>query len=323
MSELPLIAVTRRLPAACEDRLARDYRVRLGDDLSVYTPERLAAHAAGATGLIVSPADVLDAAAIAQLPASVKIMPTFSVGTDHIDLSAAKSRSIVVTNTPGVLTDATADIAMLLILAALRRGGEGERVVRTGKWTGWRPTQLMGTALGGKTLGIVGMGRIGAALASRARAFGMRVIYCNRKPTPESEALGATYVADVDELLPRAHVLSLHCPMTPETKNLLDARRLALLPRGACVINTARGGLVVDDALIAALKSGHIAAAGLDVYAGEPNLDQRYLALENVVLLPHLGSATIETRTAMGMMVLDNLDAALKGLPPPNLVERI
>jgi lactate dehydrogenase-like 2-hydroxyacid dehydrogenase len=209
---------------------------------------------------------------------------------------------------------------MLLILAAMRRAGEGERMVRSGTWIGWRPTQLMGTALGGKSLGIIGMGRIGVALATRARAFGMRILYCNRKPTPAAEALGAIYVAEIDELLPDVQVLSLHCPMTPETKNILDARRLALLPQGACVINTARGGLVVDDALIAALKSGHISAAGLDVYAGEPNLDLRYLALENVVLLPHLGSATRETRTAMGMMVLDNLDAVLKGLPPPNPV---
>lgn len=320
MPEQPLIAVTRRLPNACETRLEKSYRVRLGDDAAVYNAQRLAAHADGAAALIVSPAEVIDAPAIAALPASIKVMPTFSVGTDHIDLKAAKARGIVVTNTPGVLTDATADIAMLLMLGAMRRAGSGERVMRSGTWTGWRPTQLMGTHLHGKTLGIIGMGRIGLAMALRAKAFGMHILYHNRKPSSEADAMGATYVGSVDTLLPQSQVLSLHCPMSPETKNLLDARRLALLPQGAIVINTARGGHVVDDALIAALRSGHIAAAGLDVYANEPNLDPRYLTLENAFLLPHLGSATVETRLAMGMMVIDNLDAALAGRTPPHVV---
>ena len=323
MPELPLVAVTRRLPTPCEERLSRHYRVRLGDDSLTYTPAMLAAHAQGAAAFIVSPAEMIDAAAIAALPASVKVMPTFSVGTDHIDLKAAKARNIIITNTPGVLTDATADITMLLMLGAMRRGGQGERVMRSGAWTGWRPTQLMGIHLGGKNLGIIGMGRIGLAVAIRAAAFGMKILYHNRKPSPEAQAMGATYVASLDDLLKQSHVLSLHCPMSPETKNLLDARRLAQLPPGAVVINTARGGHVVDDALIAALKSGHIAAAGLDVYAGEPNLDQRYLTLENVFLLPHLGSATTETRLAMGMMVLDNLDAVLAGKAPPSPVNAL
>jgi len=320
MPQLPLIAVTRRLPEICEQRLSNTYRVRRGDDAAVYSAEALAAHASDVAGLIVSPADTLDAAAIAKLPTSIKVMPTFSVGTDHIDLNAAKARGIVVTNTPGVLTDATADIAMLLMLGVMRRGGEGERLVRAGTWIGWRPTQLMGTQLGSKTLGIIGMGRIGLAVAVRAKAFGMRIIYHNRKPTPEAQTLGAEYAPNLDDMLPKCQVLSLHCPMSPETKNLLDARRLALLPKGAYVINTARGGHVVDDALIAALTSGHIAGAGLDVYAGEPNLDPRYRNLENAMLLPHLGSATTETRVAMGMMVIDNLDAVLSGQPPPNRV---
>ena len=316
----PLVAVTRRLPKLCEERLTRSYAVRWGNDAITYTPDTLAAHAAGAVGLIVSPADTLDAKAIAKLPASIKALPTFSVGTDHIDLHSATARGIMVTNTPGVLTDATADIAMLLMLGAMRRGGEGERLVRSGAWTGWRPTQLIGSQLGGKTLGIIGVGRIGLAVATRAKAIGMNIIYHNRRPSPEAQTMGATYYASVDAMLPSCHVLSLHCPMSPETKNLLDARRLSLLPAGAFVINTARGGHVVDDALIAALQSGHIAAAGLDVYTGEPHLDPRYRDLENVMLLPHLGSATLETRIAMGMMVLDNLDSMLNGRAPANPV---
>jgi lactate dehydrogenase-like 2-hydroxyacid dehydrogenase len=320
MAVLPRVAVTRRLPQACEERLARSYDVAWGDDAAVYTPAKLAAHAAGAAALIVSPAESISAEAIAALPASVKVMPTFSVGTDHIDLAAARARGMVVTNTPGVLTDATADIAMLLLLGTLRRASEGERMMRANTWIGWRPTQLMGGQLAGRTLGIVGMGRIGLAVAHRAQAFGMKIVYHNRKPSAEAAALNAACFDSVDAMLPQCHVLSLHCPMSAETKNLLDARRLSLLPRGAYIINTARGGHVVDDALIAALQSGQIAGAGLDVYAGEPNIDARYMALPNVFLLPHLGSATQETRHAMGMMVLDNLDAVLNGKPALNPV---
>jgi lactate dehydrogenase-like 2-hydroxyacid dehydrogenase len=320
MEDLTLVAATRRLPEPCEARLQRTYRLRFGDDASAYTSENLARHADGATALIVSPAEVLNAAAIAALPAGVKMLPTFSVGTDHIDLTAAKARGLVVTNTPGVLTDATADIAMLLILAVTRRGGEGERLVRSGAWNGWRPTQLMGASLSERTLGIIGMGRIGLAVAARARGFGLRILYHNRKPSPQADALHAHYYAKIDDMLPLTNILSLHCPMSPETRNLMDARRLALLPKGAFIINTARGGHVVDDALIAALRSGHIAGAGLDVYAGEPQLDRRYAELDNVVLLPHLGSATLETRLAMGMMVIDNIDAVLNGRPPLNPV---
>lgn len=320
MPDDPLVAVTRRLPAPCEERLKAKVRVRLGDDAAVYTPAALARHAEGATVLIVSPAESLDGTAIAALPKSVKALATFSVGTDHIDLDAARRRSLTVTNTPGVLTDATADIAMLLLLATARRASEGERLMRSGAWTGWRPTQLMGLDLAGKTLGIVGMGRIGMAVAKRARAFGLRVLYHNRRPIDDATTVDAPYIPTLDDLLRNSQILSLHCPLSPDTKGLLDTRRLALLPRGAVVVNTARGGLIIDDALITALLSGHIAAAGLDVYAGEPNIDPRYLSLPNIVLLPHLGSATLETRVAMGMMVLDNVEAILQGRPPPNPV---
>ncbi|MBL8643990.1 MAG: D-glycerate dehydrogenase [Rhodospirillaceae bacterium] len=313
---LPLVAVTRRLPAACETRLDALFRVRWGDDATDYDAARMLALAEGADALLVSAGDPVPAAVIAKLPASVKVISTFSVGTDHIDIKAAKARGIYVGNTPGVLTDATADIALLLMLAAMRRAGEGERLVRAGKWTGWRPTQLMGTHLSGKTLGIVGLGRIGAATARRAKAFGMNIAYHSRRPVPEAETLQARYFANLDDMLPQVQVLSLHCPLTPETKGLVNARRLALLPKGAIVINTARGGSVIDEDLIAALTSGHIAAAGLDVYANEPNLHPGYLNLENAVLLPHLGSATTETRAAMGLRAIENISAVLAGNPP-------
>lgn len=320
MLDLPLVALTRRIPQVCEQRLARDYRVRLGDDAVVFTPERLAKHAEGAAALVVTPAEVVGADAIAQLPASVKVISAFSVGYEHIAVKEANARGMVVTNTPGVLTDATADIAMLLMLGAMRRASEGDRLVRSGAWTGWRPTQLMGTHLSGKNLGIVGLGRIGAAVAARASAFSMRILYHNRSPSRDAGALNAEFFANLDEMLPQCHVLSLHCPMSAATKGLLNARRLALLPKGAVLVNTARGGHVVDDDLIAALQSGHIAAAGLDVYANEPALDGRYRALDNVFLLPHLGSATRETREAMGMMVIDNLEAVLRGQTSKNVV---
>jgi lactate dehydrogenase-like 2-hydroxyacid dehydrogenase len=317
MSTLPLVAVSRRLPKTCEERLEKLFRVRWGTDEGDYTPERMIQLADGADALMVSAVDGVNAEVAAKLPAGLKIISTFSVGTDHIDIAAVKARGILIGNTPGVLTDATADIALLLMLGAMRRGGEGERMVRANQWTGWRPTQLMGTHLHGKTLGLVGMGRIGAATAMRAKAFGMNIIYHNRKPSADAEQLNAKYYASLEEMLPHTHVLSLHCPLTPETKGLVNATRLAKLPKGAIVINTARGGSVVDEDLIAALKSGHIAAAGLDVYANEPNLDRRYLELENVLLLPHLGSATTETREAMGMRAIDNIAAVLSGQPAP------
>lgn len=320
LSDRPLVALTRRIPAACETRLAASYRVRLGDDARVYTPELIAAHAEGASALIVSPAETIDARTIAALPATVKVISTFSVGYEHIDIPAAAQRGIPVTNTPGVLTEATADLTILLMLGAARRAGEGERLLRAGQWTGLRPTLLLGSQFSGKRLGIVGLGRIGAATAARATAFGLSILYHGRKKSADAPE-DWQYFAELDRMLPLCDVLSLNCALTAETRNLLDARRLALLPQGAIVVNAARGGLIVDEALIAALKSGHVAAAGLDVYANEPNLDRRYTNLENVFLLPHLGSATVETRQAMGMLAIDNLEAVLAGRTPPFLVK--
>ena len=316
MDEKLEVAATRRLPRACEERLKAQYAFRKGDDVTVYSLEALTAHAEGAAALIVTPAERLDRAAIRSLPDTVKIIATFSVGLEHIDLNAAKARGLRVSNTPGVLTAATADLTLLLILAATRRAYEGELLLRSGTWTGLRPTQLLGAQMTGKRLGIVGMGRIGGAVAERARSFGMEVLYHSRKPASPDTAAGPAFVLSLNDLLPKCDVLSLHCPLTEETRNMLNAERIALLPDGAVVINTARGPLVDDDALITALTSGKLLAVGLDVYANEPALDRRYLELKNAFLLPHLGSATVETRTAMGMLAIDSIDAVLAGREP-------
>lgn len=320
MTFKPLIALTQRLPKACDARLDRDFSVRRGQG-GVYDQASWSALTKDAQGLLVTPTDAITREVIAGLPASVKIISTFSVGYEHIDIAAASARGIVVTNTPDVLTDATADIALLLMLGAMRRGAEGDRLVRAGQWRGWTPTSLMGTHLGGKTLGIVGMGRIGAAFAKRATACGMTILYHNRRPSPEADKLSARYFAKLEDMLPHTQVLSVHCALTPETRGIVNARTLALLPKGAVIVNTARGGHVVDGDLIAALQSGHISAAGLDVFNNEPDLDPRYATLDNVFLLPHLGSATLETREAMGMLAIDNLEAVLSGKAPLSSVK--
>ncbi len=304
----PSLLLTRKLPEEVEARASRDYSATLNPDDTPWSGPDLAARASGMDGILCSAGDRFDAATIAALPESVRILATFSVGTDHIDLNAAQARGITVTNTPDVLTDATADIALLLMLGAARRASEGERMIREGSWTGWTPTQLMGTHLGGKRLAILGMGRIGRAVADRARAFGMVIHYSNRSRLAPDLERGATFHADPDAMLEHADVLSFHCPATAETTHWLNAARIARLPRGAIVVNTARGAVVEDAALIAALKDGRIAAAGLDVFENEPNLDPAYRGLPNTFLLPHLGSATVETRNAMGFRALDNLD---------------
>ncbi|MEQ9350854.1 MAG: D-glycerate dehydrogenase, partial [Alphaproteobacteria bacterium] len=278
--------------------------------------EQTIAGCAGAAALLPCPTDKLTPELIAGLPDSIKIIATFSVGYDHINLPAAKERGIIVTNTPGVLTDATADIAMLLMLGAARRAGEGEHLMRTRSWAGWAPTHMMGQHVSGKAVGIVGMGRIGQAFADRCRAFGMTIHYHSRSPKAEEDAKGAHYHGDLEEMLGQVDVLSLHCPSTAETRKLLNAERLAKLPPHAIVVNTARGDVVDDDALVQALKDGVIAGAGLDVYTGEPKVHAGYADLANTFLLPHLGSATIETRNAMGFKALDNLDDYFAGRPP-------
>ncbi|GGF67971.1 D-glycerate dehydrogenase [Terasakiella brassicae] len=278
--------------------------------------EKLIQHSQGVDGILCTPCDQIGADLIAKLPDRIRIISTFSVGYEHVDIAAAKKRDIVVTNTPGVLTDATADIAMLLILGATRRAYEGERLIREDKWTGWTPTQLMGMGLQGKRLGILGMGRIGQAVARRAKAFGMDIHYHNRRPV----AFDATYHETAESLLMHSDVLSLHCPLTPETKGLLNTQAIEKMPQGAVVVNTARGPVVDDEALIAALKSGRLRAAGLDVFTGEPHLHAGYRDLPNTFLLPHLGSGTVETRNAMGFCALENLKTFFEGKTPPNVV---
>jgi lactate dehydrogenase-like 2-hydroxyacid dehydrogenase len=310
------LRVTRRLPALVEARLADRFDARLNADDTPLGPETLIAESEGCDGLLVTPADKITASLINALPASIRIIATFSVGFDHIDIPAAKARGITVTNTPDVLTDATADIALLLMLGAARGASWGERMVREATWSSWSPTKPLGLDVSGKRLGILGMGRIGQATARRARAFGMKIHYFSRKPVAAEDALGAVYHPSPEALAPHSDFLSIHCASTPETRGLVNARLLALLPKPAVLVNTARGDIVDDDALIGALTSGELAAAGLDVYRNEPNIDPRYRTLPNAFLLPHLGSATADTRTAMGMRAADNLEAFFEGKEP-------
>jgi glyoxylate reductase len=270
--------------------------------------------------LLITPADKMTPDFLKRLPTSVRIIATFSVGFDHVDLAAAKARGLAVTNTPDVLTDATADIAMLLMLGAALGAYWGERMVREANWGAWSPTHPLGHDVSGARLGILGMGRIGRAVARRAKGFDMELHYHNRSEVAKAAALGAHYHKRFEDMLPHCDFLSINCASTAETRGLINAKTLALLPKGATVVNTARGEIVDDDALIAALKNGHIAAAGLDVFRGEPNIDPRYRTLDNVFLLPHLGSATHNTRTAMGMRAVDNLDAFFRGERPRDLL---
>ncbi len=315
--ERPKVLATRAFPPAVEERLSRAYRARLNPDDTIHTRDGLLGLAEGMDGLLVAASEQLTAEVIGRLPASVGIVATFSVGYEHIDLAAAKARGLVVSNTPDVLTDATADMAMLCLLGAARRASEGERLIRNDAWQGWYAAMLLGQHVGGKRLGILGMGRIGRAVAQRARGFGMEIHYHNRnRLRPELEAR-AVYHETAEELLEVSQFLSINSPSSAETFKFLNAERIALLPDRAVVVNSARGDIVDDDALIAALRSGKIAAAGLDVYAGEPNIHSGYRELDNTFLMPHLGSATVETRDAMGFCCLDNLDAFFAGKPCP------
>lgn len=281
----------------------------------------LAADSQDAQAVICIPGYKFDAAVIAALGSGVRVLGTFSVGTEHIDVAAARARGITVVNTPGVLSQATAEFTMALLLAAARRMGAAERLVRAGGWRGWRPADYLGTDISGKRLGIFGMGRIGQALARiAAGGFGMEVHYHNRRRLEPQLEHGAIYHEDDASFLAASQVLCLLAPGGPHTQGWLNAARLAALPRHAIVVNTARGTLVEDAALAAALKSGHIAAAGLDVFPREPDVPDIYLGLENVVLTPHIATATVETRDAMGFAVLDGVAAVLAGEIPPNVV---
>lgn len=316
----PVLAVTRRLPEAVAKRAAETYDIRTQEDDDPLSRNEILALCHGADAALVSVGDPIDAEFFDALPESVKIVATFSVGTDHIDLAAAKKKGVIIGNTPGVLTDATADIAWLLILGAARRASEGEAEVRNATWSSWRPTHLMGTQVTGKKLGIVGMGRIGQAVAKRARGFDMEIHYYNRRQLPADQEYSATYHDSIEGLLPHCDFLSLHCPSTPETRGMVNTDFISKLPDGAIIVNTARGDVINDQDLIAALKSGKLTAAGLDVFAGEPNIEPAYRDLKNTFLLPHLGSATVETRNAMGFRALDNIDAFIAGKDVPYTV---
>lgn len=310
------ILITRKLPPKAEAAFAESFTCHLNESDTAKSADQIVAEAEGMDGIALTSMDKFPAALINRLPASVKILATVSVGHEHIDIPAAKARGLIVTNTPDVLTDATADIALLLMLGAARGAYWGERMVRENRWAGFSIVYPLGHDFSDMRLGILGMGRIGIAVAKRAQAFGMALHYHNRRPSPDADAMGATYHASFDAMLPHCDFLSVNCPMTAETKGIINARTLSLMPEGSIVVNTARGGIVVDEDLIASLKSGHTAAAGLDVYNNEPNLDPRYRDLENVFLLPHLGSATIRTRTNMGLRALANLQAYFAGETP-------
>ena len=320
MGDKPAVLVTRKLPAAVEARLSRDYAPRFNDEDRVYDSDDLVARAEGAAAILPCHTEHFTAAVIQRLPSSVKAICNFSVGIDHVDLAAAKARGLVVTNTPDVLSDATAEIAILLMLGAARRASEGDRLVRGGGWTLWSPAFMVGTQITGKRFGVIGMGRVGQIAAKRARGFDMEIHYHNHHRLPPETEAGAVFHDSIEALLPHCDVLSLHCPAKPETEGLLDRARIELLPAGAIVVNTARGALVDDAALIAALRAGRVAAAGLDVFNNEPDIDPGYRDLENAFLLPHVGSATRETRDAMGFRALDNLDAIMAGREPGDRV---
>ena len=279
----------------------------------------LAGELAGADALVTLLTERVDAAVLDAAP-RLRVVANFAVGHDNIDVAAATARGICVANTPDVLTEATADLAFALGLAAARRLGEGERLVRSRRWTGWAPDQLLGVDVWGRTLGVVGMGRIGLAMARRGRGFAMDVLYASPREVPAAAEVAARRV-EVDELFARADLISLHCPLTPETRHLVDARRLALMKPGAILVNTARGGCVDEEALAAALAAGRIAGAGLDVFAAEPAIAPALLAQERVVLAPHIGSATTRARTRMGELCASAVRSVLAGELPANLVD--
>jgi lactate dehydrogenase-like 2-hydroxyacid dehydrogenase len=314
----PTVVVTRRLPGIVEEELNRDFEAKLNREDRPLGAAGLQDALRSSDAVLCTVTDQLTSEVLAVEPLRARMLANFGVGFNHIDTAAAKERGLAVSNTPDVLTEATADIAVTLLLMVSRRTGEGERHVRCGAWTGWRPTHMLGTEVSGKTLGLVGMGRIARAVARRAHhGFGMRVIFHDPYPPSASEAaaLGAEPRQTLEQLLDEADFVSLHCPATPETRHLMNRERLARMRRSAFLINTARGDVVDEAALVEALSDGTIAGAGLDVYEREPEITPELLSMENVVLLPHLGSATRETRIAMGRRAVENLRLFFSGAP--------
>jgi glyoxylate reductase len=318
----PLVIVTRKLPDAIETRMMELFRVELNVDDVAMTQEQLADAAKRADVLVPTVTDRVDGRVLAHAGPQLRLIANFGTGVDHIDLAAARQRGITVTNTPGVLTEDTADMTMALVLAVPRRLMEGERVLRTGKWEGWSPTWMLGHRIWGKRLGIIGMGRIGQAVARRAKAFGLSIHYHNRHRVAAEieEELEATYWESLDQMLARMDIVSVNCPHTPATYHLLSARRLQLLQPHCYIINTSRGEVIDENALVRLLEQKRVAGAGLDVFEQEPAVNPKLLAMDNVVLLPHMGSATLEGRLDMGEKVLINIKTFVDGHTPPDRV---
>lgn len=318
MSARPRVVITRKIPAACEAEAARLFDAVVNRDDTPLTASQLQEALRAADALLPTVTDKVTAEVLSAEPLRAKIIANFGVGFNNIDIGAARARGLTVTNTPDVLTDDTADIGITLLLTVARRAAEGDRHVRRKEWTGWRPTHMLGARVSGKTLGLIGFGRIARAVARRAHhGFGMKVIFHDPfPPKPEdAAALGAEPRESIDAVLAESDFVSLHCPATPETRHLINAARLGQMRRHAFLINTARGDVVDEAALVAALQAGTIAGAGLDVFEKEPQVSPELLTMENVVLLPHLGSATMETRVAMGMRALENLTLHFAGQP--------
>lgn len=320
--ERPRVAVTRKLLPQIEARMNELFDCRFNTEDRPLSADEIAALMQDADVLVPTVTDRIDIALIEQAPPSLRLFANFGAGVNHIDLAAAKAKGILVTNTPGVFTEDTADLTMALILNVPRRLGEGHRLMRSGEWQGWTPTGMLGHRIGGKTLGIIGFGRIGEAVAVRARAFGMNILYNKRHRLPASveEELGIAFEPDLDRLVARADIVTLHCPLTAETNRIMNRQRIGLMKRDGYLINSSRGELVDDDALIEALQRGRIAGAGLDVYNHEPAIDPRFLSIPNAVLLPHLGSATYEGREASGEKVIANIRIFSDGHRPPDQV---
>lgn len=319
-AQRPRVLATRKMMPDVEERIAGTFVATLNASDTPMSRDEVLAAAANHDAILLTSFDKLGADFIGALPSSIRIIATHSVGYDHLNIPLAKERGIAVTNTPGVLTDATADIALLLILGAARGASWGDRMVRNDQWGETTLISPMGYDVTGQSLGILGMGRIGQAVAKRASAFGMKLHYHSRRPVAAEDEHGAVYHARFEDMLPHCQFLSVNCASTAETRGLINADTIARLPDGAIVVNTARGDIVDDGALIAALQSGKLAAAGLDVFKGEPAIDPRYRQLDNVFLLPHIGSATPGTRSAMGHKCIDNLEAFFRGERPTDLL---
>ena len=320
--DIPLVILTRKLPPEVQTRLSALFDCEFNDGDTAMSKEQLRAAAARAEVLVPTVTDEIDADVIAAAGPALKMIANFGAGTDHIDVAAAHAKGIIVTNTPGVLTEDTADLTLALILALPRRLVEADRLLREGKFTGWSPTWMTGRRVRGKTLGIVGMGRIGQAVARRAQAFGLSVHYHNRREVPRSigEGLGAVYHSDLESMLRCVDIVSINCPLTDSTHHMIGAQQLKWLGADGYIVNTSRGEVIDEVALAAALKAGHIAGAGLDVYEQEPVINPELLELPNVILAPHIGSATVESRQEMGEKVMINIRAMIDAHMPPDRV---